>query len=101
MYPTSNGTANKLFQEPDVKKPDWGWAPLHWQSDIGDVLLVNANGGDLSVEDAELLCRFCQRKLQPLFEDALGAGLVRRTKKEVVDFITAENMQAYRKELRT
>ncbi len=97
--PTNNGTACKLFQEPDIEKPNWGWAPHRWQSDLGNVLLVSANGGDLSVEEAKLLCRFCEKKLQPLFEDALGGGLVHRTKKEAVDFITPGNMQAYRQEL--
>ena len=73
---------------------------MHWQMDIGNVLLVRADDRDLSVEDAALLCRFCERKLLYLFEDAMGSGLVQRTKKEVVHFITAERMQAYREELR-
>lgn len=97
--PTSNGTACMLFLEPDVEKPNWGWAPQDWQSNLGNVLLVSAKGGDLSVEDAKLLCRFCREKLAPLFEDALGGGYVYRTKKEVVNFITPLELQAYRKEM--
>ncbi|KAL2012922.1 hypothetical protein VTN00DRAFT_447 [Thermoascus crustaceus] len=36
---------------------------------------------------------------KPLFEDALGWGLVRRTKQEGLDFITLENLEKFRDEL--
>ena len=85
--------------EPDASKSDWGWAPSYWQNDVGDVVLVRLDGQDLTVSDAELLCRFCEWKLQPLFEDGLGAGLVQRSRREVVDFITAENMASFRNEM--
>lgn len=98
-YPDSNPTACKLFMNPNIDSPWWGWAPLCWQCGIGDVLLIRADDNDLSVDDAELLCRFCEWKLQPMFEDALGAGWVQRSKQEVVDFITRENMEKFREEL--
>lgn len=98
-YPDSNPTACKLFMNPNLDSPRWGWAPLHWQCGIGDVLLIRADDNDLSVDDAELLCRFCEWKLQPMFEDSLGAGWVQRSKQEIVDFITRENMEKFREEL--
>jgi len=101
MHPDSNLTASKLFMEPEICSPGWGWAPMCWQTGIGNVLLLRADDTDLLVEDAELLCRFCEWKLQPLFEDALGGGRTHRSKQEVVDFITMDNMGKFRTELAT
>lgn len=99
MGPSSNRTACMLFLETNIDSPRWGFAPLSWQLGIGDVLLVRADGKDLSVEQAELLCRFCRLKLQPLFEDSLGVGRVQRSKAEVIAYINAENMEVYKQEL--
>ena len=56
MYSDSNPTACKLFMNPNIDSPWWGWVPLCWQCGIGDVLLIRADDNDLSVDDAELLC---------------------------------------------
>lgn len=98
-HPDNNSTACKLFRNLNINSPWWGLAPLHWGCGIGDVLLIRADDNNLSVDDAELLCQFCKWKLQLMFEDALGAGLVQRSKQEVVDFITRENMEKFREEL--
>lgn len=67
--------------------------------DVGNVLVVREDEKDLDVEQLRLLCYFRKRKLRPLFDDAAGAGLVRRTKQEVLDFITPDNLENFRDEL--
>lgn len=39
------------------------------------------------MEDITLLSYFYTKKLQPLFEDSIGLGLVPRSKEEVLKFI--------------
>ncbi|KAL1970693.1 hypothetical protein VTN77DRAFT_4337 [Rasamsonia byssochlamydoides] len=99
MGPLSNHTACMLFLEPRLDNSDWGFAPMYWQSEIGDVLLVRIDQQDLTVQQAKVLCYFCEKKLRPLFEDALGGGFVQRTRQEVVDLITPENLNRYQEEL--
>ncbi|KAJ8060028.1 hypothetical protein OCU04_011639 [Sclerotinia nivalis] len=77
----------------------WGWAPLYWSSDLGNVLATREDGKDLAVDDVKMMCEFARRKLQPLFEDSLGGGFVSRTKQEVLDFITWENMVKFSNEM--
>lgn len=96
---SSNQDAAFLMMETDFGNPGWGWAPPYWNSDIGNVLAVRPDGKDLAVHDVRLMCYFVRRKLQPMFEDALGSGWVPRTKQEVLDFITWENMMKCRDEI--
>jgi hypothetical protein len=96
----SNQNAAFLMMGTDPNRAGWGWAPPHWQTHIGDVLVVGDEGRELVVEDVALLSYFCRKKLQPLFEDALGLGLKSRSKEEVLDFITGENMERFREEAR-
>ena len=96
--PEKNDYSAWLFIETDLAKSNWGRAQSEWILPAGDLLLVNAKGGDLSLNDAEALCRFCREKLQPMFEDALGFGRVQRTAQEVLDFINPENLRRFREE---
>ena len=50
---------------------------MNWQNNVGSVLVVRSADQDVSVQQVEALCHFCQFKIQPLFENALGYGLVR------------------------
>jgi hypothetical protein len=95
----SNPDAAFLMMGADPRSEDWGWAPLYWNNDIGNVLVVYDDDIDLSVNELRLMCHFVRRKLQPMFEDSIGAGLVLRTKQEVLSFITRENMEKYKGEL--
>ncbi|KAI9740069.1 MAG: hypothetical protein M1818_004820 [Claussenomyces sp. TS43310] len=95
----SNPNAAFLMIGADPKSTGWGWAPLYWNNEIGNVLVVRDDGGDLSVDELRLMCHFVRRKLQPMFEDSMGAGLVARTKHEVLRFITRENMEKCKGEL--
>jgi len=61
--------------------------------------IFSNDDSDLSVDELRLLCHFVRRKLLPMFEDSTGAGLVLRTKQEVLSFITRENMEKYKGEL--
>ncbi|KAF7866920.1 hypothetical protein EAF04_005761 [Stromatinia cepivora] len=83
----------------DPKNSPWGWAPLYWSSDLGNVLATREDGKDLAVDEVRMMCEFARRKLQPMFEDSLGGGFVSRTKQEVLDFITWENMVKFNDEM--
>lgn len=100
MTADSNQNAAFLMMGSNPNEDGWGWAPMRWSIDLGDVLAVRDNGQDLLVDDALLLCYFCRRKLQPLFEDSMGGGWVSRSKQEVLEFITKENMEKFREEAR-
>ncbi|KAI4860214.1 hypothetical protein F4820DRAFT_437501 [Hypoxylon rubiginosum] len=95
----SNQNAAFLMMGADPDKPDWGWAPLYWNIDLGNVLAVREDGRDLDLDDMRAMCYFARKKLQPMMEDAMGLGLVRRTKREVLGFITRENMEKCRGEM--
>jgi hypothetical protein len=94
----SNPDAAFLMMGADPRKDDWGWAPFYWNTEIGNVLVIYDDKTDLPVEQLRLMCYFVRRKLQPMFEDAMGMGLVSRTKEEVLKFITRENMEKFKKE---
>ena len=96
----SNQNAAFLMMGTDPDADDWGWAPPRWQSDLGDVLVVGDQSQELAMEDVALLSYFCRKKLQPLFEDSMGLGLVPRPKEEVLEFMTGENMERFREEAR-
>lgn len=98
MGPDSNPDAAFLMVGVDPTKSDWGWAPLHWNLDIGNVLIVYDDKSDLVVEDLRLMCYFARIVLQPMFEDSMGGGLVSRTKEDVLRFITRENMEKFKEE---
>lgn len=99
MGADSNQDAAFLMMETDPDKPGWGWAPLYWNLDLGNVLAVRVDDKDLTVDDVRMMCHFTRRKLQPMFEDTMGTGRVPRTKQEVLDFITWENMVKVRDEV--
>jgi len=72
---------------------------LNWILDLGNVLAVRADDKDLAIDDVRMMCYFARQKLRPMFEDATGAGLVQRTKREVLNFITRDNMMKCRDEM--
>ena len=54
----------------------WGWAPMRWQNSVGSVMVGRSDGRDVTRHEVEALCRFCQDKMQPIFETALEAGVI-------------------------
>ena len=73
---------------------------MHWQDEVGSVLVVRSDGGDVTKQQVEALSRFCQFKMQPLFENGLGGGLVEMTKAEVMGFLTPQAFGDYFAEVR-
>ncbi|KAF8451736.1 hypothetical protein BDZ91DRAFT_750227 [Kalaharituber pfeilii] len=49
--------------------PKDGWAPLYWQNEVGNVILVRKDGKRLLQEHAEAICDYCQFYIGPLFEE--------------------------------
>ncbi|KAF4631807.1 hypothetical protein G7Y89_g6314 [Cudoniella acicularis] len=95
----SNSDAAFLMMESDPSQESWGWAPFPWTIDLGNVLAVRTDDIDLSVEEMRLICYFIRRKVLPMIEDASGSGSIPRTRQEVIDFITRENMESCRSEM--
>ena len=101
---TENVPATFLHLAADPSSDAWGWAPLSWQNDVGNVLVVRSDGQDVTTRQVEALSRFCQFKMIPLFENASGGGLVEMTKEEVMRYLTPsvfeefmENMEEFMK----
>lgn len=90
-----NDPATFLHMVPDANSDWWGWAPSEWRGDVGSVLVVRSNDQDVTTQQVEALCRFCQFKMQPLFENGLGGGLVEMTKAEVMAYMTPEAFRDY------
>ena len=61
---------------------------MPWQNEVGNVLVVHSDGQDIITQQVEALCEFYQLKMQPLFENGLGAGLVKMTREEVMGYVT-------------
>ena len=97
----TNVPATFLHQSTDESSGDgWGWAPWKWQNDVGSVLVVRSDCQDVSVQQVEALCHFCQFKMQPLFENAMGGGLVQMSRAEVMGHLTPEGFRDYFAEMR-
>ena len=91
----TNVAATFLHLDAVPSSPSWGWAPMMWQDGVGSVIVVRTGGKtDVSPRQVEALCQFCLRML-PFFEDSSGAGLVERTKEEVLGMLTLKNFIAF------
>ena len=91
----TNVVATFLHLDAAPSSPSWGWAPMMWQDSVGSVIVVRTGGEvDVSPRQVEALCQFCLRML-PFFEDSSGAGLVERTKEEVLGMLTLKNFMAF------
>ena len=78
----------------------WGFAPITWQNDVGNVLIARADRKPLDLETAEAFADLCFNKLQPTFENALEEGYSspkkgKRARRAVVDSITPARWQKF------
>lgn len=80
-------SVTSLHMNADPRSQQWEWAPREWNGP-GSVFVVRQDGKDIWPKQIEAICEFAQSRLQPLFEDSIGAGLVSRTKQEVIDYMT-------------
>jgi len=71
---TRNRKATYLFRRTDPASDKFGWAPQVWQRDVGDVVAVRAGGKELLPQHMEALCRFCQYKVSPVFQQWFEAA---------------------------
>lgn len=91
----SNPNVVFLMLETNSSKDEWGWAPVYWKSEIGNVWLAREDGRDLSVNDVAMMCNFARRKLQSMFEDVMESDSSLESRQRVLDFITWDNMVTY------
>jgi hypothetical protein len=61
------------------------------------VLLLRDDGEDMSLEEAEALCRFCAQVLMPTFSQCLRGEIPRL---EVLRYLTVEYLNKFMRELR-
>jgi hypothetical protein len=87
------------MMEMDPERSGWASAPLYWNTSLGNVLVVREDDKDLSVDDLGAICGFVRKRLLPMMEDALGYGEMERTRQEVLDFMTAENLDRFRERM--
>lgn len=62
---------------------------------VGSNVIVRADRKLITSHQVAALCHYAQFKLQPLFEDSMGAGFVQRTREEVMGHMTREKFQAF------
>jgi hypothetical protein len=93
----SNQDAAFLMMEIDPMSSGWGFAPIYWNTELGNVLVIREDQNNLAVEDLSVICRFAQKRLVSMME--AGFGNVKRTKKEVLEFMTAKNLEKFKNEI--
>ena len=76
--PLQNRTALFLNFEADPRSNKWGFTDLReWDRDIGSVVVVRQDKKDITPQQVEALCHFCQHELRgPMerLEESLGVG---------------------------
>lgn len=92
MTADSNSNVAFLMMETDPSKDEWGWAPIYWDSKLGNVWAVREDGQDLTVKDVAMMCHFARFKLQRMFEDMMESGSSLVGRQRVLGFITWDNM---------
>ena len=97
--PYENVQATFLHLDTDPKSPRWGWAPPQWQNKAGSVIVVRQDGKDITPRQVEVLCDFCYRRLQSLFESSLETGDKERVLKNLTKEAFAAFFEQYKNEL--
>lgn len=95
MTADSNYNVPFLMTETDSSKDDWGWVPMYWINEIGNVWTVREDGQDLAVKDVAMMCHFARHKLQRMFEDVMEEDSSLVSRQRALDFITWDNMIAH------
>jgi MYND finger len=95
MTADSNPNVSFLMMGINPSKDNWGWAPMDWDREIGNVWAVRKDGRDLAVEDVAMMCHFARHKLQRMFEDVMESGSSLESRQRASDFITWDNMVSH------
>ncbi|KAE8444213.1 hypothetical protein EG329_000810 [Mollisiaceae sp. DMI_Dod_QoI] len=89
-----NPLARLLLLQTSVENGKWeGVRPWYHDPNIGSLLVVDRQGGDLAVGEVRAMCKFIQQKVFPLMteERAINPG----GKQEVLAAITEENLALF------
>ncbi|KAJ5179729.1 hypothetical protein N7492_002939 [Penicillium capsulatum] len=95
MTADNNPNVAFMMRETDLAKDEWGWAPMYWNNEIGNVWAVREDGEDLTVKQMAMMCHFAKRKLQRMFDDVMESGSSLVARQGVLDSITWDNMVAH------
>ncbi|RAH60199.1 hypothetical protein BO85DRAFT_466782 [Aspergillus piperis CBS 112811] len=96
QWASSNQNVAFMMMRTNPSDPLWGWAPLYWNHDIGNVWVVREDGQDLDVREVAMMCHFARFKLQRMFEDTIESkDTTLQDRKRVLKYITRENMRAF------
>jgi hypothetical protein len=63
-----NVEATFLHLDCDPASNFWGFAPMYWQNNVGNVLVCREDGKELLPRQLEAICSFCQFEISPKFE---------------------------------
>lgn len=72
----------------------WALTPLHWQDNVGSVLVVREDRKPITPRQMQMICAFAAA-MQPVFEDSTGAGRIDRSREEVLRLLTAEHFRTF------
>lgn len=95
----SNDNAVILQVDCKEKSKAWGQAPDDWKTDLGNVLVVRNDGKDFDPLVLQIMTSFARGKLQHMFKAVTeqdNGGKGEQTRKEILDYITWENMMKWR-----
>lgn len=91
----SNPNVAFLMRETDTSQDTWGFAPMSWNTEVGNAWAVREDGRDLAVNDIAMMCHFARHKLQRMFDEVMESDSNFMTRQGVLDFITWDNMVTF------
>ena len=92
-----NQAVTFLFRAMDPQQDDFGWAPHEWAFSVGSVLVVRADGKDMTPQQVEALCYYSREHTTDMFQDASEHEGMTGSKEEMVKLAALFNPEAFRK----
>ena len=96
----SNQDVAFFMLETDPQSSSWGWAPMKWNREIGNVLATRVDGKDLEVDDVEWMCGYARNVLLGRFENVLENDGGYQQRQRVVESITRKGLLEYKDQAR-
>ena len=92
-----NQAVTFLFRAMDPQRDDFGWAPDEWAYSVGSVLLVRADGKDITPQQVEALCYYGFEHTTDMVQDASDYEAMTGSKEDMVKLAAFFNPEAFRK----
>lgn len=92
-----NQMVTLLFRAMDPQQDDFSFAPRRWDYPVGSVLLVRADGRDITPHQAEALCHYSSEHTTDMFEDASENEDITGSREEMVKLAALFSPEEFRK----